>query len=387
MSWVLAFLSAFFFLISIHPFLIYPATLRLIRSSRDEDSEQSAGEKPMSFALCVCAYNEEAVIDRKIDNMMELQRRGNVEVLVYVDAATDRTAALLERAHGRFSVHVSPERNGKTYGMNFLVARATASIVVFTDANVMIDPDALDAIERRFRDPRIGCVCGHLIYVNAAGTATSEVGSIYWRLEEAIKEGESRIGAAMGADGSLFAIRRSLHRPVPINLIDDMYLSLEILCDGYRVVRAADALAFEESVTAPREEFRRKIRIACQAFNVHRTLWPRLRRLPLSLRYMYLSHKLLRWMSIYNLAIATALGVGAAAAAGMPAYAILLLAVSAMAFLWLLRRRSPIAEVIEILAALAGAGIGVLHSLRGRRFQTWTPATSIRQADRPCNRS
>ncbi len=76
----------------------------------------------------------------------------------------------------------------------------------------------------------------------------------------------------MGADGSIFALRRLLHRPVPLHLLDDMFLSLGALCSGYRVVRAKDAVAFEKSVTAPREEFFRKIRIACQGFNGHRML-------------------------------------------------------------------------------------------------------------------
>src|SRR6185295_2273749 len=108
---------------------------------------------------------------------------------------------------------------------------------------------------------------------------TAETGSLYWRLEEAIKRLESETGSVMGADGSIFAIRRALHRPPPPDIIDDMYVSLAIACDGHRVVRAGDARAEEESVGRSGEEFRRKVRISCQAFNVHRLLWPRLKRL------------------------------------------------------------------------------------------------------------
>ena len=149
--------------------------------------------------------------------------------------------------------------------------------MVFTDANVMFAPDALPRLLRPFADPEVGCVCGHLVYTAPDGSPTAATGSLYWRLEERIKQLESRTGSVMGADGSIFAIRRALHRPPPRDIIDDMYVSLPMLCDGHRVVRAEDALAYEEIGLRPAEEFRRKVRIACQAFNVHRLLRPRLR--------------------------------------------------------------------------------------------------------------
>jgi len=246
---------------------------------------------------------------------------------------------------------------------------------------VRMDPGAIAAMDRRFADPEVGCVCGHLIYTNGEETATAEVGSLYWRLEEAIKRHESTMGAVMGADGSLFAIRRSLHRAVPPNLIDDMFVSLGILCDGRKVVTAPDALAYEASVTSSDEEFRRKVRIACQAFNVHRELWPRLKRLPPVVVYMYVSHKLLRWLAAFNLGASTVLGSAGLLVMGVPLPALALLLALTVGSLWAAMRFQlrPLSSIAEILVALAGASLGVIHSLRGRQFQTWTPASSIRR--------
>ena len=286
----------------------YPLSLLAIRHWRRVPLPAAPADAARPrFAICFCAYNEERVIEAKVRNLMALRERvPDLEILAYVDAATDRTAELLRAHASAIKLHVSPARRGKTHGMNLLVAQAEAPICVFTDANVMVDPDALDKLARYFSDPSIGCVCGHLVYVNPGESVTAATGSLYWRLEERIKQWETDTGSAMGADGSLFAVRRSLHRPVPEHIIDDMYLSLSILCDGYRVVRAPDVKASEESVVSGAEEFRRKIRIACQAFNVHRLLWPRLRRLaPLKI-YKYVSHKWLRWLSIYFLEIGRA---------------------------------------------------------------------------------
>ena len=377
-------ISATLLVAGLHPFVTYPLSLwlmRKIRLQRQDSRPPEAGELP-SFAICVCAYNEEATIERKVRNMLALRERvGSLEILVYVDAATDRTAALLQPFADDIFVYVAPRRLGKTHGMNLLVEHATAEIVVFSDANVLLQGDAISALADAFRDERTGCVCGHLVYVNAEGTPTSSVGSMYWRLEEWIKEHESGAGAVMGADGSLFAIRRRLHRPVPPNLIDDMFLSLNVLCDGYRVVRARNAIAFEESVTASVEEFRRKVRIACQAFNVHRELWPRLRRLPISILYMYVSHKLLRWLSIYSLALSGLTALVGLCVVGVPLPAMGLAMIGLVGLLWWggARRLSPFAQVREVLIALAGAGLGVAEAFRGKQYQTWTPAASIRQ--------
>jgi cellulose synthase/poly-beta-1,6-N-acetylglucosamine synthase-like glycosyltransferase len=382
MTWLLFILAALFFLAAAHPFTTYPLSLMAMRRWFAPPAPPArAVPDETSFAVCFCAYNEERVIEAKMRNLLDLRARmPGLEILAYVDAASDRTAELLRPYAGQITLHVSPQRHGKTYGMNLLVAMAKAPIVVFTDANVMLDRDALANLGRYFADPAVGCVCGHLIYVNPGETVTAATGSLYWKLEERIKALETATGSAMGADGSLFAVRRALHRPVPANIIDDMYLSFSILCDGYRVVRAPDVRAFEEGVTSGAEEFRRKVRIACQAFNVHRLLWPRLRRLDGVTLYKYVSHKWLRWLSIYFLALATVFFEAGLVAAGLWPLALVLFMLGAAALCigragWL----KPLPQVWDAFTAFCGAGVGVWYSLRGEQFQTWTPANSIRR--------
>jgi hypothetical protein len=222
-------------------------------------------------------------------------------------------------------------------------------------------------------------VCGHLIYSASGGSATARSGSLYWRLEEYIKALESASGSVMGADGSIFAIRRILHEAPPADLIDDMFVSLSVLCDGKRIVRAADARAFEESVSRPAEEFRRKVRIACQAFNVHRALRPRLRSLGLTDRYKYISHKLLRWFVIYLVAVGSSSFLVGLALLGAVGWAIIILLGGLLALMILMRaRHGMLVTVQEILKAFLATGIGVWRSLRGDRFQTWSPPVSAR---------
>ena len=368
--------------LGLHPFLIYPVSLALLARIAPQPTAAGAAAQGTRAALCVCAYNEERIIERKVENMLAMRRAmPGLDLLLYVDAATDRTADIARSYGDAIRVVVSPTRTGKTQGMNTLVTATDATFIVFSDANVMFAPDALPRLLAGFADPQVGCVCGHLVYTRSESSATATTGSAYWRLEEWIKAMESRSGSTMGADGSIFAIRRRLHTPPPADIIDDMFVSLSILCSGHRVVRVADAVAFEELVSRPDEEFRRKVRISCQAFNVHRLLAPRLRRLGALDRYKYVSHKLLRWFSAYLLALSgiSLLGALAAIAAWKILAAVLALGAAGTA-VGLARPHSLLGKLIDIMLALTATGFGVLRSLRGDRFQTWTPPASARPA-------
>lgn len=368
---------------AIHPFVTYPLSLSLL--ARVRSRPVARGDAPGRAAICVCFYNEERVARAKAENLLRMQEAvPNLDVLVYVDAATDRTADILREYEDRFRVVVSPVRLGKTQGMNTLVDMTDADHIVFSDANVMFASDAVPRLLSAFADPDVGCACGHLVYTRPGASVTAATGSLYWRLEERIKELESQTGSVMGADGSIFAIRRELHTQPSPDMIDDMHVSLSLLCDGARIVRVDDALAYEEAVSRPAEEFRRKIRIACQAFNVHRALSPRLARMPLLDVYKYVSHKLLRWLTAYLLTgslvylLAGLLVTGAWHAA-------LAVAVSSALIAALVWRADggPFAQLREVLGAFIATAIGVGRSLRGERFQTWNPPASARAEAAP----
>jgi len=364
----------------IYPYALYPAILARLPARPLRPVKTPGNAKP-HMSLAFCAYNEAAVLPGKIANLRRLKEAApDLEILAYSDGSSDATAALLQAEASWLRVFAAPERHGKSHGMNTLVAAAQGDIVIFTDANVMVEPASLTALGDAFGDPAVGCVCGHLIYTNGEEGATAAVGSLYWRLEERVKALESRSGSTMGADGSIFAVRRALYRPVPPDIIDDMYVSLSILCDGYRVIHDDRVIAYERTATDSGDEFRRKVRIACQAFNCHRLLRPRLRRLAALDRFKYASHKVLRWFGIYFLAAgALAAGVwlwlhglGLLVVAGILAAALLYVAGRAGV-------PRVLAKVVEILRAMAATGLGLVKSGRGERFQTWElPASSRR---------
>lgn len=377
--WLLT--TAVFALLVVHPYTTYPLSLVLLRRIRGKQPVQSvAGASVGGIDLVFCAYNEARSIEKKLENCLAIAARyPNVRIHVFSDGSTDATNAIVERHADRLRFVAGP-RGGKSTGMNTLLAGCDGELVLFTDANVLLDVDGIASLAAYFSDPAVGCIVGQLVYINAADSSTASVGSLYWRLEEKIKELESNTGSVMGADGSIFAIRRELFRPVPAHIIDDYFTSFAILCDGWRIVRAPELLAYERTAESRGEEFRRKTRIACRSFNAHRGLWPRLRRLPPLDLYKYVSHKLVRWLTALWLLLGLLSGLAFAHSIGQLLPALLLVLLAGLALVvaaqWL--RSRPAQAVLDILTAYGATGYGIWRSLRGDRFQTWEVAGTTR---------
>ncbi len=367
-------------LLVLHPYVTYPLSLMLVRRLRPRPLAATRPE-PTRFAVVCCVYNERDVVEQKIANMRAVRDAlGDCQLLIHSDASSDGTNEILKSVAGEFTISLAEARSGKSAGMNRLLSLTDAEIVIYTDANVMIDPATVRNLPKYFADETVGCVTGHLRYQNENESETARIGALYWKHEEWVKQLESDTGSVMGADGSLFAIRRALHRPTPADIIDDFHTSMSILCDGYRLVRGDDFVAYERSATVRGDEFRRKVRIACRAFNCHRLLWPKIARLDGLTIYKYLSHKFLRWLAGYFLitgAAASAVLVGLIFGPAACAVYVALLALVAIAAA---RLDLPvITGSWEIIVAMWATAVGVYKSLRGERFQTWTVASSTRK--------
>lgn len=368
--------SAILILAAVYPFLIYPVLLRLI--TRKPYPQTRSMDKSPSVALLFCAYNEERSLPEKIKNLRAIKSRvPEIEIHAYTDCCTDDTVTLLRRASDVVTLHEGIERLGKASGMRMLVAATNAEILIFSDANVIIDPDSVRILIDYFSDSQIGTVAATLHYTNPHDGHPARVSTMYWRLEESIKQRESLTGSTMGADGSTFAMRRSLYPSVPGNLLDDFIASINPVFLGYRVVSAPDVHAFEKAPTKSSDEFRRKRRIACRAMNTHKFLRPGLLKMSALNRFKYFSHKFLRWMSPFLLAMAAAFGsVGFVSWLGLEAAGLLGLVSGLVLVGGHLLKVPVLANVTEILLNLTAVGVGIVEAMLGRDYQTWRPVES-----------
>jgi cellulose synthase/poly-beta-1,6-N-acetylglucosamine synthase-like glycosyltransferase len=367
-------LAILFGLFFIHPYILYPLSLRLVPRRK---IAPEAGSGLPSATLVFCAYNEESSVEAKLKNLREIRALApDIKFLAYVDLSSDRTLELLRAHPDLVTVVAATERTGKAVGMTRLASQAETEIMIFTDANVMVDPDSVQRLRSYFLDPSIGGVCGTLVYVNAEQSPTAGTGAAYWRLEEFIKKGESRNGSTMGADGSLFATRTAYYPVVPPHLLDDFIVSMSIVFARLRLVSAPDVIAYERGATERRDELRRKRRIACRAYSTHQYIFPQVARLPTMEVYKYFSHRVLRWYSGFTGAAALLFGFLALATIN-PLVALSLLSICVVAYFVGTRARVPLlSHGAEAVSAIYAATLGVIDAWRGQKYQVWQPAKS-----------
>ena len=250
--------------------------------------------------LLIAAYNEEAIVASKMVNCRQLDYPADKLRIVWVtDGSDDGTNERLQtRWAGKATVHFQPLRQGKTAAMTRGMTLVDTPLVVFTDANTMVNREAIREIVLAFRNPKVGCVAGEKrIAVQAKDGAAAGGEGIYWKYESTLKALDARLYSAVGAAGELFAVRRELFETMePDTLLDDFILSLRITMKGYIIAYCTNAYAIESGSADMREEEKRKVRIAAGGLQSIRRLRPLLNPFRYGvLSFQYTSHRVLRW--------------------------------------------------------------------------------------------
>ncbi len=248
--------------------------------------------------LMICAFNEADVIEEKMKNIRELNYPQDKLCVMWVtDGSTDDSNKLLA-SYPEVKLVFSPERKGKAAAMQHGLRKNKSEYVIFTDANTMLNADAIREIVRQFMRPNVSCVSGEKrVIPRKSGQATAEGEGLYWKYESKLKQWDSDLYSAMGAAGELFAVRMSHYREAPGNaLLDDFMMSMLILKDGHRIAYTKNAYATEYGSANTEEESKRKRRIA--AGGLQSIWWLRSLMNPFAypkVAFQFISHRVLRW--------------------------------------------------------------------------------------------
>lgn len=249
------------------------------------------------ITLIVAAYNEAYILEEKIANTLSLDYPEDKFHCIFVtDGSTDNSPAIIQQ-YTRIQLMHEAERRGKIAAVDRAIEQANTDILIFTDANTLLNKQALKNICKHYTHPKTGAVAGEKrVKIEETADATAGEG-IYWKYESTLKKWDARLYSAVGAAGELFSIRKSLYQAVePDTLLDDFMISMRIAMKGYRIAYAPDAYATEAASENTKEEWKRKVRISAGGIQSFVRLWSLLIPYPNPLfSFMYLSHRVLRW--------------------------------------------------------------------------------------------
>lgn len=274
----------------------YPLLLLILTRFRKNYKTPLPDSLPTLTVVIPC-FNEEFVIREKLINTLQLKyASGRLQVMCVTDGSTDATNDIIREFPEVILLSGGP-RAGKSEAENRAMKSITSDLVVFCDANALLNDEALIEIALCFSNPEVGAVSGEkrLQIQENDGAVASE--GAYWKYESYIKKLDYQLYTVVGAAGELFALRRELYTEMPSDTInDDLTQSLRINLKGYRVAYTSGAYAMERPSDNVEEEQKRKIRMIAGA-------WQMMTRMPETmnifkyplLSFQFISHRVLRW--------------------------------------------------------------------------------------------
>lgn len=251
-----------------------------------------------SVSVIIAAYNEEDLIEEKINNCLSLNYPENKLQLIFItDGSSDQTPDII-RKYSRIKLLHEDQRLGKMSAIKRAMPYVSGDVTVFTDANTFLNKDALMHLTKHYQNPRIGAVAGEKkILVNKSADASSAGEGFYWKYESALKKWDYELYSNVGAAGELFSIRTNLYQPIETDtIIDDHMIAMRIAEKGYIIAYEPDAYAMETASADSKEELKRKIRIAAggiqSIYRLKKAANPLINPI---LTFQYFSHRVLRW--------------------------------------------------------------------------------------------
>jgi cellulose synthase/poly-beta-1,6-N-acetylglucosamine synthase-like glycosyltransferase len=339
------------------------------------------GNRLPRISILVSAHNEETVIRKKLSNLLSIDYPPECcEIIVGSDGSTDQTVGIVQefRAKGVRLIDCARQQ-GKSAIQNQLVAESTGEIIVFTDADCWVPPEALRILTESFGDPEVGLVTTQPFYSNRNETNITQSESSYWQYESWLRQEESDRHLLCMASGWLFAFRRLLWQPLDPRLGDDFVLPLQIALRGFRnVVEPRVAVSSDLSQKDPGLALQMRKRIVSKDLRglyANKGVLSPLKTGTLALGLI--SHKLLRWLVpiflveffVSNLFLLHAVFYRMSMIVQILFYAIAV----AVAFRSNKHRGSFWSVPFGFCVMNLGALLGTLHFASGRTIGRWRP--------------
>ncbi len=288
-------------------YFLYPLVVRFFAYLKREKAAQPLKDLP-EIEIIFAAYNEEAVIDKKIQSILACDYpTEKLSISIGSDNSSDSTNAILsawQKRDSRINVQIYKKRRGKSSIINDLSAKSKADLLLLTDANIIFERDLIYKLVNRLYTDKDAAACGAVIQYGALPqNGISQQENFYLSWENKLKAAESKLWSiVLGLEGGAYLIKADKFPKIPpLFFMEDFYVSLHLMEQNQKVLWEPKAKVYEDVSVSPQEEYKRKVRIGIGNFQnlkcfkslIFKKFWP--------VGLAFLAHKVLRWLTPFFL--------------------------------------------------------------------------------------
>lgn len=288
-------------------YLFYPLMVRFLAFLKKEKKPAQIEEWP-TIEIVFAAYNEEAVLDKKIRSILACNYPSDkLSISIGSDNSSDASNQILEdwqAREPRLKVKLYKNRRGKSAIINDLTEKSSAELLLLTDANIIFASDLLHKLVNRLYSEKDAAACGAVIHYGALPQkGISKQENLYLSWENKLKAAESKLWSiVLGLEGGAYLIKADKFPKIPpLFFMEDFYVSLNLMEHNHKVLWEPQAKVYEDVSVSPQEEYKRKVRIGIGNFQnlkyfkslLFKKFWP--------IGFAFLAHKILRWFTPFFL--------------------------------------------------------------------------------------
>ncbi|MBO4901533.1 MAG: glycosyltransferase family 2 protein [Lachnospiraceae bacterium] len=367
----------------------YPLSLLLLRKGLHIQPNRKDYSYEPPVTVMVVAHNEEKVILEKLNNLQELHYPPEkIKVLVTSDCSTDNTNAIVRdfiAAHPGCDIrlHETVEHKGKTNAQNEAQRLVDTELLILTDANAMLDRDAVRELAASFSEENIAYVSGQLVYLNTDDNSTANSEGIYWKMDLMCREIESELQTITAGNGAIYAVRNDAYIEIPPVECHDSSFPVLFALQRKRAIYNKDAIAYEKAGEIDEDEFKRKVRMNR---DILREILPDVSILNVSkykwFSYFYFGHRTCRYLlwALHIILLALTIALLPEGLFWKIMFAAQIAFYSVAAFGWACKVQNRIVRMMTYYCmTIAAQCKGVINILTGRSKPVWEKAESTRE--------
>ena len=220
-----------------------------VYSKYKEDLQSEPSSYP-SISVLVPAYNEEKVIGRTIDGLLDADYP-NKEIIVIDDGSKDGTLKIANQYKDKVKV-LHKENSGKASALNYGIAFAKGEIIIIVDADTIIGRNALKQLVKGFSsDKNVAAVAGNIKVRNRVNWITWSQALEYVAGIEIIRRAFDFFGSITIVPGALGAFRKTALEEVGTyhkdTLVEDFDATIKVLKSGFVIQGSTTSTAYTEA--------------------------------------------------------------------------------------------------------------------------------------------